>query len=134
MISDVKIVGAKRIQDVLGTSIKGVLEEAVFDTAAFMDMTAAEKLQEKVYDKPESPVYRRTGSANKGRLITGGGLKRKVIFSSKLGGAQREYTKFLNRNKRIKKLNTGFFDDSVDETKEFAGKQTKKILHKRLTK
>jgi len=86
----------------------------------------ANLLQSSIASNPPSPRYRRTGKSVRGREFTRQGKTQgKVSFASTKAGANREYTKYLNRNSRIKKLNFKFFDKKVEE---FKSKRAGEIL------
>lgn len=121
---DVKLEGYEEAIKMLNPEIENeVLQKSVEDTAAHHDTISNELLQQRIYAQAESPNYRRTGAANRGRSnrkTDSKGYRRKVLNDSRLGGAETNYMPYLNRNKRIKKFNTYYWDDSVISAEQFA--------------
>lgn len=111
--------------------VEGASADAVETLAARADNKLAENMQTRVYGRPTSPNYQRTGAARRGRSnVRQGRTERKITYSSKKGGASRNYSPYLNRNSRIKKNNTRFWDDGVKWTK----KESKNVLKESIRK
>jgi hypothetical protein len=134
---------------------KAIAKQAVFDVYAKGDNLIAKNLKERVYDIDPTIVgyreitrgknkgkseaiysYKRTGHARRGRTNTRTSkmddYTRKIQYASTLDGAQKNYTPYLNKNSRIKRLNTLFWDDGVAkikaDSKEIMINAMKKIL------
>jgi hypothetical protein len=95
-------------------------DEAEYETtlalADYMEQKASDNLEQRIYSQPPSPHYRRTGKAQRGRWIKERTEGHEVKFSTEIAGADKDYTVFLNKNRRIRKLNTNFFDDALKDT------------------
>lgn len=131
----IKITGTKEVIRLLSVNIEGAVKDIVDEVAVEHEGIATENLSSRIYGQPESPNYRRTGRALGGRIIKEEGPdKTSVVFNSRLKGARKNYTPFLNRNARIRKLNTKFWDDAVEETRQKAPKIAKEVLKKELKK
>lgn len=128
------LVGAEKL---LSLDVDNILKTSIFDIAGFQENRATKYLKVRVYGQPASPNYRRTGGALGGHTIKReGAFKAIVIFDARLKNKKSKvnYTLFLNRNRRIKKLNTKFHDDAVKETTMYSGTALRLALKKELKK
>ncbi len=132
-----------------------IVKDAELHTALEFDNTVRDNIQKEIYDKPESRTYVRSGSAKRGSVIesfnggtrirwdstisprsvigvTGGLTKTGARKKSKRRqrGSDENYTPMLNRNSKISKLDTKFFDNSVEKAQEIGDKQLENSLHK----
>lgn len=113
--------GLEGIQKILNTSLDTVINEAIFDISAFFENKATENIKTRIYDKPESKNYRRTGRALGGRKNEAiDKFSRIVRNDTRIKGAEKNYAPMLNKNPKIKKLNTRFWDDAVDAVEKEA--------------
>jgi len=99
-----------------------------------MEINAKQNIDQRIYAQPPSPRYIRTGKAKKGILKFKKGTQGQVLADTTLAGAGKNYTPFLNKNSKITKLNTNFWDDAVEKTKQETPKIAKEILKKFLKK
>ena len=114
-----RIEGLEKVKKILNTDVPDRADDIVAEGARVFDQIANKEITDKVYDRPVSPNYIRTGRARRGRRIRSlGKAKRLHIMDSKIAGADRGYSAALNRNRRIRVNNTEFWDDAVDEFKD----------------
>lgn len=106
------------LQSFLKAGVGEPLEEAVFDVSGYLENKATENIKARVYSNAPSPRYKRTGRALGGHRNTKlGRLSRRVTGDTRFKGASKNYMPYLNRNRRIKKLNTGYWDDAVEDAR-----------------
>jgi hypothetical protein len=121
MTFNIEIESLKELEDYYGNIQKDMIRllmEGIEETAIFMEKKASEYLDQRIYAQPKSEYYIRTGSMARGGTINKDQGGYEVMFSSVLGGADREYAKFVNMNSRVDRLNTLFFSDANDEAEE----------------
>lgn len=118
----------------LNIDIDDISKQIVKSVSNEMEITAKENIDQRIYSQSPSPNYRRTGKAKKGIVKFNKGTQGQVLADSTKAGASKNYTPFLNRNKKIGKLNTLFWDDAVEKTKKDAEKIAQEIIKKNLKK
>jgi hypothetical protein len=118
----------------LNTNFDDISKQIVSRISNEMEITAKENIDERIYSQAPSPRYIRTGKAKKGIVKFNKGTQGQVVADSRKAGASKNYTPFLNKNSKIKKLNTLFWDDAVKTTKKNAGKIAQEIIKKHLKK
>lgn len=118
----IQLEGVQNVKELLGADVKKALSDAVFDIAGIIDNEATINIKDRIYGKPPSPRYRRTGSALGGRANESlGDMKRKVVNDTRLKGRKsKNYAPMLNKNRRIKRFNTHYWDDAVETAEEKA--------------
>lgn len=96
------------------------VDDALYLTSLESGNIFASSIQKDVYNanKPV-PTYRRTGAALRGREVKKISDGYKLVGNSTLGGAEKNYTPFLNKNSRIAKFNTLFFERTRRGTYEY---------------
>ena len=105
------------------STFSAFIKDATKGLAINFENQTKDLLNQRIYQQPESPNYRRTHDAIGGHLVKNAGEEgQEIVFDTRISGAVKNYTPFLNRNRRIKKLNTLFFDDSVKMFKKSVGK------------
>ncbi|MFX1499337.1 MAG: hypothetical protein ACFFDH_00070 [Promethearchaeota archaeon] len=120
-----------KVRDLINADIAKAIKDVITELAAFLTGDSTQKLADRVYSQPESPTYRRTGNALRGREnVELGTAERKVRRDTTIAGASKNYSPFLNRNSRTRRLNTLFWDDAVKETR----KLQKKLVQEKLQK
>jgi len=134
----IKTSGFDKLRVKLSKKPTDPLRNAVFEIAALVEKKAKLNINQRIYGQPPSPRYTRSGAAQKGflnRQLDTQGLRREVMSDARLSynpnnKRNTNYTPFLNQNKRIKRFNTGFWDDAVDDGRTASGgiiqKHTKK--------
>jgi hypothetical protein len=121
MLFKIEIEGLEEVKNFyydLATETPRMLMEAINETAIYMGQKAGENLQKRIYAQPPSKYYERTGSAGRGHEVNTIKDGYEVRFSTVLGGAETEYDVFLNKNSRVSRLHTLFFDDAYTEAEE----------------
>jgi len=127
----IELKNLQKIKGLLKVNMRSVRDDLVRELALHLSEGSTEKLDERIYSRPPSPHYRRTGRALRGRSNKKQGTgKRLVTRDTRLAGAQKNYVPFLNRNRRIRRFNTLFWEDSIEDTKKFAKKAGNKALRK----
>lgn len=119
-----------RLAKILDKNYSEFLKEFLNERALNLEQQASLFLQQRIYAMPPSKYYTRTGSAGRGHDVDEieGGYQ--VFFSSVSGGADREYSPFLNKNRRVGRLNTYFFTDAVENEIKNIGDELEKKLNK----
>lgn len=126
-----RLLNTRKVQNLLSPNIDSMLDEIAFDAVALMTEKRTENISQRIYAKPPSKSYRRTGRALGGTQVTKlGNAVYEIEDNTMIKGARRNYSPMLNKNKRIKKLATKYWDDAKKETKKEAGKIMKKRLNK----
>lgn len=116
------------IQKTLGINLESILEDVIDESASHQQNTAQRLIKERIYNSYTPKVYRRTGSALKGRkILKRGHLRKDIQEDSRIGGANKNYNPFLNKNTSPlltpslrKHFNSNYYDDSIEYTKNFA--------------
>lgn len=118
-----EIKGLERIKRKLSINVGSkIIKPAIEESLRVFDQISNRQITQKVYNRPPSPTYQRTGRARRGREMTTRRREGRHVMDTKIAGAERGYSAALNRNRRIEKNDTRFWDDSVDE---FKGKTVK---------
>ena len=138
-MSGLKIEGFTKAAKLLeGIQVEKALEETVNQVALFQINRATELIKERIYDAPPKPkFYKRTGNALGGRIIKPiSKLRKEIVEDARIKGARKNYLPFLNKNTSsllariapefLKKFNSKYWDDSVEDTQEFSKEELKK--------
>ena len=97
--------------------VQGRLPRVVERVAKIMENKAKSNINTRVYGQPPSKYYVRTGRAQRSIIANKqSNISYKVLSDTRVAGATKNYTPYLNRNKRIRRLNTHFWDDAVKDT------------------
>lgn len=124
----ISIKGIKEALEALNINLEDQIDEAITAIALELDNLALDNLQERIYSKPQSRHYKRTGAAQQGRIIKSESRGKRVIYNPQLKGASKNYAPMLNKNRRIFSLHTLFWDDAVLETNKNLIKIIKKYI------
>lgn len=124
----IEIKGLDGVINALGIDLDRQVDNAIRAVALEMDNEALENLQDRIYSRPPSPNYVRTGAAQQGREVKKVGRGRKVIYNPQLKGKAINYAPMLNKNSRIPKLHTLFWEDAVSDIKRRANTIAKKHI------
>ena len=123
----VKTIGFDKVKRLLNKDLKSSVNEMLFDLGAFAERTSTQLIRQRIYGVLPSPTYRRTGRALGGvMLYRSGGDQVTIIRDTRLKGARKNYAPVLNINKKIKKFDSRFWDDTIKETQ----KEARRILPK----
>lgn len=121
----IKIDDNKLLKRLDKINIERSLPKIVLSVSGFLENERTKNINKRIYAQPPSPKYKRSGRALGGTKNEAlNSTIRRVISDARLKGAKTNYTPFLNRNKRIKRFNTNFWDDAVKATKA----KTKEII------
>lgn len=134
-----------------------ISKQSVFDVYAKGDQLVANELQQRIYSKHGGiksitetdkgtkiryharSSYKRTGRARRGRYNRETAkvnmYVRIIYYDSMLAGAEKNYTPYLNRNSRVKILNTHFWDVAMEtlklNTRDIINDSIKKVIAKK---
>jgi hypothetical protein len=128
---NIDLTGDKEVNKKYSLNIVKFLKTKVFDISALVERERQKNIKSRIYAKPASKSYKRTGRALGGSVIrnkSSDGLAKQVVNNTKLKGAKKNYSPMLNKNKRIKRFNTNFWTDAVNAGKKETGKVYKEFL------
>lgn len=110
-----KIDGVERLSRILNVDVGDIIDKSAKEVGDDLDQDLLKAIDEKIYSQPSSVNYRRTGNAKRGRKIEDvrGGFKH--TMDTKIAGSDERYVAALNRNSRVSRFNTHFWDDVVKD-------------------
>ena len=129
----IRVYGQQEVKSAHDINVGGMIEDTVSTLARDLRTEATTRLRKKIYGQPPSPHYIRTGKALRSIFAESKAYHHwEVEGNTMRSGADRNYLPFLNKNSRVSRLNSLFWDDSNEWIAEEADTITSKISKKYL--